>query len=177
MILLTSELRKLVDDGVILFDGDIQIGQNSIDVHFGDRFQMEEIIPRGVVNPKSGIFPTMRDFKDTIQLLPGGFCLAGTAEVFHIPEDLVMKFTLTSTLARCGLNQMLAITANPGFKGHLTLELVNTLARHATVLSSGEVCGQVEFYRTDGFIPEHYRYSRTGRYQNDSGADAPKESR
>ena len=62
-------------------------------------------------------------------LHPGEFVLGSTAEHIELPEDLVARLEGKSSLGRLGL--VIHSTAgfvDPGWKGHLTLELSN-LAR------------------------------------------------
>jgi dCTP deaminase len=61
---------------------------------------------------------------DKIGLEPGGFLLASTVEHVRIPRHLVARVEGKSSLARLGL--FVHVTAgfiDPGFDGHITLEL------------------------------------------------------
>jgi dCTP deaminase len=78
-------------------------------------------------------------------LHPGEFVLGSTREHIEIPEDLVARLEGKSSLGRIGL--VIHSTAgfvDPGWKGHLTLELSN-LARLPITLYYGMKIGQISF--------------------------------
>ena len=80
-------------------------------------------------------------------LHPGGFVLGSTAEHIQLPEDLVARLEGKSSLGRLGL--VIHSTAgfvDPGWKGHLTLELSN-LAPLPITLYYGMKIGQISFLR------------------------------
>ena len=80
-------------------------------------------------------------------LHPGEFVLGSTAEHIELPEDLVARLEGKSSLGRLGL--VIHSTAgflDPGWKGHLTLELSN-LARLPITLYYGMKIGQISFLR------------------------------
>jgi dCTP deaminase len=63
---------------------------------------------------------------DGFMIQPGGFLLASTVERIELPNQLVARVEGKSSLGRAGL--MVHVTAgfvDPGFKGHITLELKN----------------------------------------------------
>lgn len=61
---------------------------------------------------------------ERVVLEPGGFILASTIERFDLPHDLRMTIADKSSWARRGIAVQNTI-AEPGWKGHLTLELTN----------------------------------------------------
>ena len=78
-------------------------------------------------------------------LHPGEFVLGSTVEHIELPEDLVARLEGKSSLGRLGL--VIHSTAgfvDPGWKGHLTLELSN-LARLPITLYYGMKIGQISF--------------------------------
>lgn len=78
-------------------------------------------------------------------LHPGEFVLGSTVEHIELPEDLVARLEGKSSLGRIGL--VIHSTAgfvDPGWKGHLTLELSN-LARLPITLYYGMKIGQISF--------------------------------
>jgi dCTP deaminase len=80
-------------------------------------------------------------------LHPGEFVLASTQEYIEIPDDIVARLDGKSSLGRMGL--IIHSTAgyvDPGWKGHLTLELAN-VARLPITLYYGMKIGQVSFLR------------------------------
>ena len=80
-------------------------------------------------------------------LHPGEFVLASTLEHIEIPADIVARLEGKSSLGRIGL--LIHSTAgyvDPGWKGHLTLELSN-VARLPITLYVGMPIGQLSFLR------------------------------
>ncbi|MBI4311037.1 MAG: dCTP deaminase [Chloroflexi bacterium] len=80
-------------------------------------------------------------------LHPGEFILGSTLEDVGIPDDLVARIEGKSSLGRIGL--LIHSTAgyvDPGWRGHLTLELSN-VARLPITLYYGMKIGQLSFQR------------------------------
>ncbi|MBL0320592.1 MAG: dCTP deaminase, partial [Alphaproteobacteria bacterium] len=97
---------------------------------------------------------------------PNRFILASTIEMFNLPNDISCEFKLKSSVARAGLNNMLAVWVDPGFNNsRLTLELKNDLEHHSLLLNSGMKIGQMVFYRCHP-VPMDRSYAVIGRYNN-----------
>ena len=80
-------------------------------------------------------------------LHPGEFVLASTLEHIELPGDLVARLEGKSSLGRIGL--LIHSTAgyvDPGWKGHLTLELSN-VANLPVTLYQGMKIGQISYLR------------------------------
>ncbi|MDO8751392.1 MAG: dCTP deaminase [Dehalococcoidia bacterium] len=80
-------------------------------------------------------------------LHPGEFILGSTLEYIAIPDDLVARLEGKSSLGRIGL--LIHSTAgyvDPGWKGHLTLELSN-VSNLPITLYYGMKIGQISFLR------------------------------
>jgi dCTP deaminase len=80
-------------------------------------------------------------------LPPGEFVLASTLEDIVLPNDIVGRLEGKSSLGRIGL--LIHSTAgyvDPGWRGHLTLELSN-VAKLPITLYSGMKIGQISFLR------------------------------
>lgn len=78
-------------------------------------------------------------------LHPGEFVLGSTLEAFRLPNDIVARLEGKSSLARLGL--LIHSTAgfiDPGFEGHITLELSNVATLPIT-LYPGMKIGQISF--------------------------------
>lgn len=181
MSLLTySNLVELWDEGCLKYtDGSEpsidHINGASIDITLGTTFKFEAACDHTI------------DFKETqievvaftgittpITLNPGEFVLVETAEIFNLPDDIACEFKLKSSLARCGLNHLLAGWGDPSWYGStMTLELVNTLRHQHMLLTPGMKIGQIVFWRGDA-VPEHALYRNRGQYNNQSGAQESK---
>ena len=82
-----------------------------------------------------------------VVIAPGGFRLAATIERFQIPLDILMVAHDKSTWARRGLTVQNTV-ADPGWNGHLTLELTNH-SSDRIILSRGTPIAQVVFHQLD----------------------------
>lgn len=88
------------------------------------------------------------------------FSLASTLESFELPDWLTFKLEDKSSLARRGLS-VFNTTAEPGWRGVLTLELKNH-GEEVIHLPAGSPIGQACFYTLAAPTTRPYR----GRYQN-----------
>lgn len=104
--------------------------------------------------------------------LLSGFALAVTVEKVKMPSHMIARVEGKSSLARLGL--FIHVTAgfiDPGFEGHITLELYCTGRRTITLYPGMPIC-QVSFQRLDGVAKNPYQ----GKYQS-STDPAPVASR
>jgi dCTP deaminase len=111
--------------------------------------------------------------EDPYELRPGQFCLADTMEVFYLPDDVAAEFRLKSSRAREGLDQALAVWADPGWHGSvLTMELRNNRQLWPQLLWPGMKIGQMIFH----LMAERpvASYAQTGRYNGDLAVMASK---
>lgn len=174
MSLLTyTELKSLVDSGAIENVDPDDINGASIDLRMGDGYYIEAT-PKGdgFVDLSEKETPRMIKAYGTLVLPPGGFALASTVQVFHLPDDVGGHYMLKSSLARAGLNHLFAGWADPTWHSSvLTLELHNTLKHHSLVLRPGCKVGQMVFWRGQP-VPEEKSYAVRGQYCGDKGVQA-----
>ena len=103
-------------------------------------------------------------------LHPGEFVLGSTREYVRLPDDLVARLEGKSSLGRLGL--LIHSTAgyvDPGFEGHLTLELSN-VANLPITIYPGMKIGQISFFTLSS--PAETPYGRGGigsKYQGQKG--------
>lgn len=89
-------------------------------------------------------------------LNPGEFVLGSTVESITLPNDLVARLEGKSSLGRIGL--LIHSTAgyvDPGWSGHLTLELSN-VAKLPVTLYYGMRIGQISFHRLTSPVDRPY---------------------
>jgi dCTP deaminase len=80
-------------------------------------------------------------------LHPGEFVLGSTLEVVSVPDDLAARLEGKSSLGRLGLlTHSTAGFVDPGFSGHITLELSN-VANLPITLWPGMKIGQLCLFR------------------------------
>jgi dCTP deaminase len=103
-------------------------------------------------------------------LHPGEFVLGSTLERVALPDDLVARLEGKSSLGRLGL--LIHSTAgfiDPGFDGHVTLELSN-VANLPITIYHGMKIGQISFMRMTEPASAPYGSSALGsKYQGQRG--------
>ncbi|MGI9197384.1 MAG: dCTP deaminase, partial [Candidatus Nanopelagicales bacterium] len=103
-------------------------------------------------------------------LHPGEFVLASTYEVVTLPDDIAGRLEGKSSLGRLGLlTHSTAGFIDPGFSGHVTLELSN-VATLPIKLWPGMKIGQLCLFRLSSPAEHPYGSSVYGsRYQGQRG--------
>jgi dCTP deaminase len=103
-------------------------------------------------------------------LHPGEFVLASTYKVITLPDDFAGRLEGKSSLGRLGLlTHSTAGWIDPGFSGHVTLELSN-VATLPIKLWPGMKIGQLCLFRTSSPVEHPYGSSAYGsRYQDQRG--------
>jgi dCTP deaminase len=103
-------------------------------------------------------------------LHPGEFVLASTYEVVTLPDDVAARLEGKSSLGRLGLlTHSTAGFIDPGFSGHVTLELSN-VATLPIMLWPGMKIGQLCFFRLSSPAEHPYGSDKHGsRYQGQRG--------
>jgi dCTP deaminase len=103
-------------------------------------------------------------------LHPGEFVLASTYEIITLPDDVAGRLEGKSSLGRLGLlTHSTAGWIDPGFSGHVTLELSN-VATLPIKLWPGMKIGQLCLFRTSS--PSEHPYGSAvygSRYQGQRG--------
>ncbi|ASR56953.1 dCTP deaminase [Cellulomonas sp. PSBB021] len=110
---------------------------------------------------------------ETFVLHPGEFVLGSTFERVTLPDDIAARLEGKSSLGRLGLlTHSTAGFVDPGFSGHVTLELSN-VATLPIVLYPGMKIGQLCFFRLSSAAQHPYGSQRYGsRYQGQRGPTA-----
>lgn len=182
MALLTyNAIRDLIADGMITGVDPKNINGASVDLTLAELFRIEAP-SNATVDLAAEQVPGMVDVRGPIDLPPGAFCLAATRETFALPDGVTAELVpahpraiaghvmLRSSLARCGLQHLMAGWADPGFHGApLTLELVNSLSFHTLRLTPGMRWGQIVLWEGEP-VPREHSYVNRGRYNNQQPA-------
>jgi len=113
------------------------------------------------------------DGDDPFILHPGEFVLGSTLEVVSLPDDLAGRLEGKSSLGRLGLlTHSTAGFIDPGFSGHITLELSN-VATLPIKLFPGMKIGQLCLFRLSSPADHPYGSDKYGsRYQGQRGPTA-----
>ena len=110
------------------------------------------------------------DGEEPFILHPGEFVLGSTYEVVTLPDDIAARVEGKSSLGRLGLlTHATAGFVDPGFSGHVTLELAN-VATLPIKLYPGMKIGQLCFFRLSSPAAHPYGSEKYGsRYQGQRG--------
>lgn len=169
MILPDFEIARMCLGGLVTpFDSTL-INPASLDVRLGDKVLLEVEEQRNLRAFDISIYN-----RDTPFLLdPGEFILAHTLETFNVPDDVAGQFALKSSVARSGIEHLMAGYIDPGFNNSvLTLELKNARRSHPVFLWPGMRIGQIIWQRMAATPTTSYRES--GRYNGDKSVTASK---
>ncbi|MEX0891485.1 MAG: dCTP deaminase [Gemmatimonadota bacterium] len=155
-------------------DGAVSYGLSSFgyDIRVADEYKVFTDVYGVVVDPKAFDERSFVDIKaDHCIIPPNSFALARTLEYFRIPEDTLVVCVGKSTYARCGI--IVNVTPlEPGWEGHLTLEISNTTPLPAKIYSN-EGLAQLLFFQGEE-VPEVTYASRAGKYQSQRGVTLPR---
>jgi dCTP deaminase len=176
VLLSDRDLRKEVESGRLVLDPfDAGLLQpSSIDVRL-DRFfrvfnntKYTHIDPSIQQDELTSLVEKNDD--EPFVLHPGEFVLGSTYEMVALPDDLAGRLEGKSSLGRLGLlTHSTAGFIDPGFNGHITLELSN-VANLPITLWSGMKIGQLCLFRLSSAAEHPYGSAQAGsRYQGQRG--------
>ena len=160
------------------FDGQM-IQPSSVDVRLDRFFRVFENHKYSVIDPSIEQSELTREVaveKDEEFILhPGEFVLASTYEVITLPDDIAGRLEGKSSLGRLGLlTHSTAGFIDPGFSGHITLELSN-VANLPVKLFPGMKIGQLCLIKLSSPAENPYGSALYGsRYQGQRGPTASK---
>jgi len=192
MILSDIDIKRATDDDrgplvITPFNLD-QVQPSSVDLTLSDEFLgmtrlsniglsiADTLIDLNDIKSHFDRFP-MTDYSSSegIVLKPGDFILGSTIEHVEIPDWLVARVEGKSSLARLGL--IVHTTAgyiDPGFKGKITLEIVNLGPRHIWLRPGKSIC-QLSFIELSS--PAEFPYGHENLNSKYQDQDKVTESR
>ena len=155
-------------------EGVISYGLSSFgyDARCSEDFKIFTNVDNALVDPKNFSSQSFVDRKSDICVIPpNSFVLTHTVEYFKIPEDVLVICLGKSTYARCGL--IVNVTPlEPGWEGHVTLEISNTTPLPARVYAN-EGIAQFLFFKGSSACEVSYA-DRAGKYLGQRGVTLPK---
>ncbi|UCH28000.1 MAG: dCTP deaminase [Trueperaceae bacterium] len=101
---------------------------------------------------------------------PNSFVLTRSVEYLRIPDNVMVVALGKSSYARCGIVANVT-PLEPGWEGHVTLELSNTTPLPAKVYANE---GIVQLLFFEGPRPDITYAERKGKYQGQTGVTLPK---
>ncbi len=128
-------LRRPLDRRLIVMPlvDPTQIGEASVNVRLGTRFRLLRRTQDSGLDPQTVAQSSVERGQEEIVvpigqplwLHPGQFVLGATLEYLRFPKDLAADVVGRSSWGRVGLLVATAVMIQPGYRGTLTLELVN----------------------------------------------------
>jgi dCTP deaminase len=179
VLLSDRDIKAVIDSGRVRLEpyDEAMVQPSSIDVRLDKYFRLFD-------NHKYPFIDPAEDQPDLTRLIeierdepfilhPGEFVLGSTFEVVTMPDDLAARLEGKSSLGRLGLlTHSTAGFIDPGFSGHVTLELSN-VATLPIKLWPGMRVGQLCFFRLSSPTENPYGSAKYGsRYQGQRGPTA-----
>jgi dCTP deaminase len=176
VLLSDRDIRAEIASGRVVLDPfDVTMVQpSSVDVRMDKFFRVFENHRYPHIDPAVEQADLTREVEpaedEPFILHPGEFVLASTYEVITLPDDVAGRLEGKSSLGRLGLlTHSTAGWIDPGFSGHVTLELSN-VATLPIKLWPGMKIGQLCLFRTSSPVEHPYGSSAYGsRYQDQRG--------
>ncbi len=179
MLLSDGDIRRQIEDGRIGLDPlDLGLLQpSSIDVRLDRFFRLFDNHKYPYIDPREQQDELTRFVEvasdEAFILHPGEFVLGSTYEYVRLPNDIAARLEGKSSLGRLGLlTHSTAGFVDPGFEGHVTLELSN-VATLPIKLWPGMKIGQLCFFQLSSESENPYGSDKYGsRYQGQRGPTA-----
>ena len=179
MIFSDRSIREAIDTGSIVIDPfeASYVQPSSVDLRVDNGFRVFENHRYSEIDPRSPQDDLTQLVEvnggEAFMLHPGEFVLGSTLERVKLGEDVVARLEGKSSLGRLGL--LIHSTAgfiDPGFEGHITLELSN-VATLPIAIYPGMKIGQISFYQMTTSAEFPYGSPELGsKYQGQSGPTA-----
>ena len=176
MLLSDRDITRQLDEGRVRLDPyDPKLIQpSSVDVRLDRWFRVFQNHRYAFIDPSqeqedlTELVETTGD--DAFVLHPGEFVLGATLEAVTLPDDIAARLEGKSSLGRLGLlTHSTAGFIDPGFSGHVTLELGN-VATLPIKLWPGMKIGQLAFFQLTSPAENPYGSAVYGsRYQGQRG--------
>ena len=146
----------------------------SVDLRLGSSFRVfhnHRIAAIDLADPPQNLTEEVKvEDGNPFVIHPGEFVLGRTLEWVELPDDIVARIEGKSSLGRLGL--LIHSTAgfvDPGFDGHITLELSN-VANLPITIYPGMKIGQISFIRMTSPADRPYGSAETrSKYQGQRG--------
>lgn len=179
VLLSDRDIRAQIDAGRVTLEpyDPAMIQPASIDVRLDRWFRLFDNHRYPVIDPAQDQSELTRLVEvpadEPFVLHPGEFALGATHELVTLPDDVAARLEGKSSLGRLGLlTHSTAGFIDPGFTGHVTLELSNTATLPIT-LWPGMKIGQLCFFQLSSPAEHPYGSGAQGsRYQGQRGPTA-----
>ena len=179
MLLSDRDIRAEITAGRVAVEpfAESMVQPSSVDVRLDRFFRVFENHKYSVIDPSIEQSELTREVivepNEHFILHPGEFVLASTYEIITLPDDISGRLEGKSSLGRLGLlTHSTAGFIDPGFSGHITLELSN-VANLPVKLFPGMKIGQLCLIKLSS--PAEHPYGSAvyaSRYQGQRGPTA-----
>ena len=179
MLLSDRDIRAEIAAGRVAVEpfAESMVQPSSVDVRLDRFFRVFENHKYSVIDPSIEQSELTREVvvepNEHFILHPGEFVLASTYEIITLPDDIAGRLEGKSSLGRLGLlTHSTAGFIDPGFSGHITLELSN-VATLPVKLFPGMKIGQLCLIKLSS--PAEHPYGSAvyaSRYQGQRGPTA-----
>jgi len=176
VLLSDRDIRSEINAGRVAVEPfeEAMIQPSSVDVRLDKFFRVFENHKYSVIDPSIEQAELTREViaedDEAFILHPGEFVLASTYEIITLPDDIAGRLEGKSSLGRLGLlTHSTAGFIDPGFSGHITLELSN-VANLPVKLYPGMKIGQLCLIKLSS--PAEHPYGSAiyaSRYQGQRG--------
>ena len=179
MLISDRDIRAEIDSQRIVLEpfDPVMVQPSSVDVRIDRFFRLFDNHKYAHIDPAEEQPELTRlvevDRGEPFILHPGEFVLGSTYETVTLPDDIAARLEGKSSLGRLGLlTHSTAGFIDPGFSGHVTLELSNMATRPIN-LWPGMKIGQLCFFRLTSAAEFPYGAGEYGnRYQGQRGPTA-----
>ena len=179
MLLSDGDIKRQIEAGRIGLEPlNMELLQpSSIDVRLDRFFRLFDNHKYPFIDPREQQDDLTRfvevDSDEAFILHPGEFVLGSTFEYVSLPDDIAARLEGKSSLGRLGLlTHSTAGFVDPGFQGHVTLELSN-VATLPIKLWPGMKIGQLCFFQLSSASENPYGSEKYGSgYQGQRGPTA-----
>lgn len=171
-----NQLCRLIDIGVINNAEHDHVNSASVDLILGSKILVERAGYRVIdmLDKNSDHFDEIEMGPDGFIVEPGQFLLAHTTNVFNLPDNISGHYMLKSTMARNGMQHLMAGWCDAGWNGSvLTLEFKNENQFTAVRIKPGMKCGQIILFGHEA-VPADKSYKVRGQYNGDKSVSAGK---
>jgi dCTP deaminase len=179
VLLSDRDIRAQIDAGRVVLDpwDEAMLQPSSVDIRLDRFFRLFDNHKYAVIDPSIDQ-PDLThlvdvDPNEAFVLHPGEFVLGSVFERVSLPDDVAARVEGKSSLGRLGLlTHATAGFIDPGFSGHVTLELSN-VATLPIQLWPGMKIGQLCFFQLSSAAEHPYGSAASGsRYQGQRGPTA-----
>jgi len=177
MIIPDHEIKKLLEEGRIVIkpldNPDVQIQPAGVDLRLGNEFRLFKSSSVAYIDTKQKTenYTEMIRVEDGKQFIihPGEFVLGAIKEYIKVSNELVGSVDGRTSLGRLGISiHSTASSINPGWEGHLVLEISN-MGRMPVALYPGMRIAKLTLHKLSSPCEKGYGERGDTKYNKQEG--------